>query len=70
MFPEETRKKLALMEGKGTQLKVYGFNQYQRNAFLALVRAFGVGDGTWMHIMSHIKLSLKNKTVPEMQAYP
>ncbi|XP_020208331.1 CHD3-type chromatin-remodeling factor PICKLE [Cajanus cajan] len=56
---------LPLMEGEGKSLKVLGFNQSQRTAFVQLLMRFGVGDFDWKDFTSH----MKQKTYEEIEEY-
>ncbi|RHN76986.1 putative DNA helicase transcription regulator Homeodomain-LIKE family [Medicago truncatula] len=55
----------ALMEGEGKSLKVIGFTQRQRAAFLQLLMRFGVGDFDWKDFIPH----MKQKTCEEINEY-
>ncbi|CAK8569972.1 unnamed protein product [Lathyrus sativus] len=56
---------LPLMEGEGKSLRVLGFSQSQRAAFLQILMRFGVGDFDWKEFMSHIK----QKNYEEIKEY-
>ncbi|KAK7383461.1 hypothetical protein VNO78_29140 [Psophocarpus tetragonolobus] len=54
-----------IMEGEGRSLKVLGFNQSQRAAFVQILMRFGVGDFDWKEFTSRIK----QKSYEEIQEY-
>ncbi|KAL5071495.1 hypothetical protein RYX36_022382 [Vicia faba] len=56
---------LPLMQGEGKSLRVLGFSQSQRAAFLQILMRFGVGDFDWKEFISHIK----QKTYEEIKEY-
>ncbi|XP_050891252.1 CHD3-type chromatin-remodeling factor PICKLE isoform X2 [Lathyrus oleraceus] len=56
---------LPLMEGEGKSLRVLGFSQSQRAAFLQILMRFGVGDFDWKEFISNIK----QKTYEEIKEY-
>ncbi|XP_027333357.1 CHD3-type chromatin-remodeling factor PICKLE [Abrus precatorius] len=56
---------LPLMEGEGKSLKVLGFNQNQRAAFVQILMRFGVGDFDWKAFTS----CMKQKTYEEIKEY-
>lgn len=54
-----------VVEGVGTNLKVLGFNQKQRQTFLTLMYRFGLGDLSWKEYYHR----LKPKTPKEIKEY-
>ncbi|PIA60920.1 hypothetical protein AQUCO_00300438v1 [Aquilegia coerulea] len=56
---------LPLLEGEGKSLKVLGFSQNQRAAFVQILMRFGVGDFDW----SEFTPRLKQKTFEEIREY-
>lgn len=56
---------LPLMEGEGRSLRVLGFNQNQRTAFVQLMMRFGVGEYDWADFVPR----MKQKTFDEIQDY-
>ncbi|KHN46347.1 CHD3-type chromatin-remodeling factor PICKLE [Glycine soja] len=56
---------LPLMEGEGRSLKVLGFTQNQRAAFVQILMRFGVGDFDWKEFTSR----MKQKSYEEIMEY-
>ncbi|KAF9614280.1 hypothetical protein IFM89_017081 [Coptis chinensis] len=56
---------LPLMEGEGKSVKVLGFSQNHRAAFVQILMRFGVGDFDW----SEFTPRLKQKTFEEIKEY-
>ncbi|CAL0323181.1 unnamed protein product [Lupinus luteus] len=54
-----------LMEGEGRSLRVLGFNQNQRAAFLQVMTRFGFGENDWTKYAARIK----QKSVDEIRQY-
>ncbi|XP_044472362.1 CHD3-type chromatin-remodeling factor PICKLE-like isoform X2 [Mangifera indica] len=54
-----------LMEGEGRSLRVLGFNQNQRAAFVQIMMRFGVGDFDWKEFAAR----LKQKSYEEIRDY-
>ncbi|XP_019447576.1 PREDICTED: CHD3-type chromatin-remodeling factor PICKLE-like isoform X1 [Lupinus angustifolius] len=56
---------LPLMEGEGRSLRVLGFNQNHRAAFVQILMRFGVGDYDWKEFTSR----MKQKSYEEIRDY-
>ncbi|KAI8547605.1 hypothetical protein RHMOL_Rhmol07G0208400 [Rhododendron molle] len=56
---------LPLMEGEGRSLRVLGFNQNQRAAFVQILMRFGVGEWDWAEFTPR----MKQKTYEEIKNY-
>ncbi|XP_019438781.1 PREDICTED: CHD3-type chromatin-remodeling factor PICKLE-like [Lupinus angustifolius] len=56
---------LPLMEGEGRSLRILGFNQNQRAAFLQILMRFGIGDNDWESFVPR----MKQKSVEEIREY-
>ncbi|XP_038696114.1 CHD3-type chromatin-remodeling factor PICKLE-like isoform X2 [Tripterygium wilfordii] len=54
-----------LMEGEGSSLRVLGFDQCERIAFVKILMRFGIGNFYWKKFAGY----LKQKTVEEIQEY-
>ncbi|KAL2318030.1 hypothetical protein Fmac_031906 [Flemingia macrophylla] len=61
----DSMESLPLMEGEGKCLKVLGFNQSQRAAFLQILMRFGVGDFDWKEFTAR----MKQKTYEDIEGY-
>ncbi|RDY08117.1 CHD3-type chromatin-remodeling factor PICKLE, partial [Mucuna pruriens] len=61
----DSTKSLPLMEGEGKSLKVLGFSQSQRAAFVQILMRFGVGDYDWKEFTSR----MKQKSYEEIEEY-
>lgn len=57
-----------LMQGEGKAMKVLGFSASERAAFQKMVLMFGLGDGTWRHLIRE-RGALKRKSYAEIVAY-
>jgi hypothetical protein len=56
------------MQGEGKAMKVLGFSASERAAFQKMVLMFGLGDGTWRHLIRE-RGALKRKSYAEIVAY-
>lgn len=61
----ESMEPLPLMESEGRSLRVLGFNQSQRAAFVQILMRFGVGEFDWAEFVPR----LKQKTYEEIRDY-
>src|SRR4051812_32707556 len=52
-------------------MHVLGFGPRSRATFSKLLMLWGVGDGTWAHLIPHLSTSgLRGKTFEQIVAYP
>ncbi|KAL8475219.1 hypothetical protein ACS0TY_031582 [Phlomoides rotata] len=61
----ESSESIPLMEGEGRSLRIKGFNQSQRAAFVQILMRFGVGKYDWAEFVPR----LKQKTLQEIHEY-